>query len=198
MVLAKILSFDPAAGWKKTGSGVKFDKSLTSQDQATARSESPSTAETSHATTLSSVVPDADLWLNVGIIYRAGILLYMLRTLVLDISEDKSYLHEANPSLEIATLRLETRRVLASALAPIFSDSASTKHLGKLVFFPVFVCGMEAGQGEKALQEFIVHGLEMLGRMLGTFGPVSAVDELRGKWAADAAAGAGGDGCYLG
>ncbi|RYP43448.1 hypothetical protein DL770_011663 [Monosporascus sp. CRB-9-2] len=139
-------------------------------------------------TAKSSGIPESDLWLNIAVIYRAAITLYTVRTLVLDLREDKAFLYEEEPDLDIITLRLDARQQLAAALAPIFSDRASARTLGKLVFFPMFVCGMEAGPNDRDLQDFIANGLERVGQACGTFGPIGAVDELRGKWAADAQA----------
>lgn len=165
-------------------------------------------------TAKSSGIPESDLWLNIAIIYRAAILLYTIRTLILDLPEDKSFLYEEPASeqqqpppdhyhqlddhdhdnnsndnnLDLISLRLDARHLLQASLAPIFSDYESAKTLGKLVFFPMFVCGMEAGPNDPHLQEFIANGLERVGQACGTFGPIGAVDELRGKWAADAAA----------
>ncbi|RYO98653.1 hypothetical protein DL766_008861 [Monosporascus sp. MC13-8B] len=139
-------------------------------------------------TAKSSDIPESDLWLNIAVIYRAAITLYTVRTLVLDLREDKAFLYEEEPDLDIITLRLDARQQLAAALAPIFSDHASARTLGKLVFFPMFVCGMEAGPNDRDLQDFIANGLERVGQACGTFGPIGAVDELRGKWAADAQA----------
>ncbi|RYP32550.1 hypothetical protein DL767_005162 [Monosporascus sp. MG133] len=136
----------------------------------------------------SSGIPESDLWLNIAVIYRAAIMLYTVRTLILDLREDKAFLYEEEPDLDIITLRLDARQQLAAALAPIFSDRASARTLGKLVFFPMFVCGMEAGPNDRDLQDFIANGLERVGQACGTFGPIGAVDELRGKWAADAQA----------
>lgn len=166
-------------------------------------------------TAKTSGIPESDLWLNIAIIYQAAILLYTIRTLILDLPEDKSFLYEATATgagsavagsgpesgsggeadqqdfdedLDLISLRLEARQALRSSLAPIFTDHESAKTLGKLVFFPMFVCGMEAGPNDRDLQEFIAGGLERVGQACGTFGPIGAVDELRGKWAADAAA----------
>ena len=133
-----------------------------------------------------SGIPEADLWLNIAIIYREAIMLYTIRTLILDLPEDKAFLYGKEWNPDIISMRLDARRKLADSLAPIFSDTESARTLGKLVFFPMFVCGMEAGPNDRGLQDFIANGLESVGQACGTFGPISAVDELRGKWAADA------------
>ena len=169
----------------------------------------PDSHSTPPLTANTSGIPETDLWLNIAVIYRAAILLYTIRTLILDLPEDKAFLWEKerkwdereasedgegdgdedeDSNLDIINLRLNARQTLERSLAPIFSDFESARTLGKLVFFPMFVCGMEAGPNDRSLQDFITNGLERVGQACGTFGPISAVDELRGKWAADAAA----------
>lgn len=140
-----------------------------------------------------------DLWLNVAIAYRSAILLYAVRTLLTDLPEDKAFLFEAAASdsgirrqKDLDALRLESRRALAECLVPIFADAASAHDFGKLVYFPMFVCGMEMdGEGEDrrqraARQDWVTRGLETVGMACGTLGPISAADELRGYWAASA------------
>lgn len=188
MVLAKIRSFNPTEwaarmkgfrGWKRTGDGVQFDTSQEPQSSATVNPM---------AVVRSSEISGSNLWLSVGIIYRAAVLLYTIRTLVLDLPEEKGFLYEDDPTLDVEKLRVQTYQILARALVPLFHDIDCARQIGKLVFFPVFVCGMETSPDNSEQQEFVTRGLYMLGQTMGTFGPISAVDELRGKWAADTAA----------
>ncbi|KAI1379478.1 fungal-specific transcription factor domain-containing protein [Hypoxylon crocopeplum] len=190
MVLAKIRRFIPAEwamqmrefkGWKRTGDGVEFN---TPQDEAQSRS---SLIKRSATVIDPSGIPEYNIWLSVGVVYRAAILLYAIRTLILDLPEGKEFLHGEGRTPDFERLRLETRETLAGSLAPLFLSMDSTRRIGKLVFFPVFVCGMEANPNDRELQEFITKGLQMLGQTMGTFGPISAIDELKRKWAADAA-----------
>ncbi|KAK8067232.1 hypothetical protein PG997_013979 [Apiospora hydei] len=233
MVLSKLMAFSAPAwasrmkkfrGWKSSGNGVDFD------DDGRARRKSPAFGADysdpddemeDEDEESPSEVPKADLWLNVAIIYQSAILLYALRTLIIDVQqqkrqnteegkengkgervkeeagesdEDLSYLHRDFPGIDVAALRLETRQTLIDTLTPIFADVTWASNVAKLIFFPMFVCGMETGPREHELQAFVAGGLERVGRTYGTLGPIAAAEELREKWAADAAAapGAGG------
>lgn len=212
MTLAKVRSFDPAKwalhmegfrGWKSTGDGVEFvDLRISPRSSPLSTLPLPQNrggefrSEASSDTTSTVITADktpgtqnAEIWSNVGVIYKAALLLYILRTLILDIPEDRDFLFSREEEqYDIAALRLETRLILASSLAPIFSDVTTARELGKLVFFPAFMLGMEIDHNEAELQEFITNGLTLLGHTCGTLGPIAAVDELRCKWALDAAA----------
>ncbi|KAI2602241.1 fungal-specific transcription factor domain-containing protein [Hypoxylon sp. NC1633] len=200
MVLAKIRCFVPAEwamrmrvfrGWKRTSDGVEFDMphSQAQSLESPMPSQNRSDARPSSLATINSPgIPEYNIWLSVGVVYRAAILLYTIRTLILDLPESKEFLNRENQTLNFEKLRSETRQTLAGCLAPLFLTMDSARRIGKLVFFPVFVCGMEADPKDYRLQEFITKGLQMLGQTMGTFGPISAIDELKRKWAADAAA----------
>ncbi|ORY71058.1 fungal-specific transcription factor domain-containing protein [Pseudomassariella vexata] len=217
MVLNKIRSFNPTEwatrmkmfkGWKSSGDGVEFvddarspsrhshtPTPLPTPSHAPRRAANVSSASSSSSRSNSDAklnsptdIPEADLWLNISIIYQAAILLYAIRTLILDMPQDRNGLLSENPRLNITRLRQHTRQTLADAVAPVFSDPSSAHQIGKLIFFPVFVLGMEVGHNEKELQEFVTDGLALLGHTCGTLGPIAAIDEVRGKWAADAAA----------
>ncbi|KAI1775129.1 fungal-specific transcription factor domain-containing protein [Hypoxylon cercidicola] len=206
MVLAKILSFNPAEwaarmkgfrGWKQTGDGVEFDTSQETRSsdpptQPLSRTNDQSSlcspTDSPMTTFRSSEISGSNLWLSVGVIYRAAILLYTIRTLVLDLPEGKEFLYEDDPTLDVEKLRMQTYQILARALVPLFHDMECARRIGKLVFFPVFVCGMETNPDDHEQQEFVTRGLHMLGQAMGTFGPISAVDELQRKWTADTAA----------
>lgn len=208
MVLSKLKAFSVTAwasrmkgfrGWKSSGNGVDFD------DDGRTRRKSPafgadldSADEMLEDEESPSQVPKEDLWLNVAIIYRAAILLYALRTLIVDVQqqhkrqeeeEDISYLDAEFPGIDVEALRLETRQTLIDTLTPIFADVTWAHNVAKLIFFPMFVAGMETGCREHELQAFVAGGLEHVGRTYGTLGPIAAAEELREKWAADAAAG---------
>lgn len=206
MVFEKVRSFNPAEwatrmkgfrGWKRSGDGVEFDVPLGEvqspiQQRTRSNVQSGPSSPMNEVPTVarSSGTPGSSFWLSIGVIYRAAILLYTMRTLILDLPESKEFLHEERP-LDFEELRLEARQDLATSLGPLFLSTNSARRIGKLVFFPIFICGMEADPDDSELQEFVTRGLYMLGQTMGTFGPVSAVDELRRKWAADAAAPAG-------
>ncbi|KAI1760079.1 fungal-specific transcription factor domain-containing protein [Hypoxylon sp. FL1150] len=188
MVLAKIRSFNPVEwatrmrgfrGWKRTGDGVEFD---TSQGTESSPTDSQTTID------CSSEISGSELWLSIGVIYRAAVLLYTIRTLILDLPEEKGFLYDDDLTLDVEKLRVQTHQTLAHALVPLFHDMDCARRIGKLVFFPVFICGMETSPDDSEQQEFVERGLYMLGQTMGTFGPISAIDELRRKWAADTAA----------
>ncbi|XXG98304.1 hypothetical protein Hte_004627 [Hypoxylon texense] len=198
MVLAKIRSFNPTEwaarmkgfrGWKRNGDGVEFDISqgTRSLSRTDTQSSSSSPADSPMTTIRSSEISGSHLWLTVGVIYRAAILLYTIRTLILDLPEGKEFLYEDDSTLDIEKLRAQTYEILSRALVPLFHDIDCARRIGKLVFFPVFVCGMETSPDDNERQEFVTRGLQMLGQTMGTFGPISAIDELRRKWAADTA-----------
>ncbi|KAK7911062.1 hypothetical protein PG985_013543 [Apiospora marii] len=227
MVLSKLKAFSVSAwasrmkgfrGWKSSGNGVDFD------DDGRTRRRSPafgSDLDSADEMMLDdeespSQVPKEDLWLNVAIIYRAAILLYALRTLIVDVQqqqqqsnkvgqggkddedveeeEDLSYLQSEFPGIDVEALRLETRQTLIDTLTPIFADVTWAHNVAKLIFFPMFVAGMETGCREHELQAFVAGGLEHVGRTYGTLGPIAAAEELREKWAADEAAAGEGEG----
>ncbi|KAK8041088.1 hypothetical protein PG994_014095 [Apiospora phragmitis] len=188
MVLGKLKAFSASAwasrmkkfrGWKSSGNGVDFD------DDGRTRRKSPAPdpeEEMMPDEESPSEVPKADLWLNVAIIYQSAILLYALRTLIVDVQQQKRQDAEEKGKEKLVTL-LDT-------LTPIFADVTWAHNVAKLIFFPMFVCGMETGPREHDLQAFVAGGLEHVGRTYGTLGPIAAAEELREKWAADAAGGA--------
>ncbi|KAK8110628.1 uncharacterized protein PG998_007085 [Apiospora kogelbergensis] len=217
MVLGKLKAFSVTAwasrmkkfrGWKSSGNGVDFDDDGWTRRKSPAFGFEDDTADEMMKDEESpSEVPKEDLWLNVAIIYRSAILLYALRTLVVDVQqqshqdtedkredkvkeeeEDLSYLYGEFPGINVETLRLETRQTLIDTLTPIFADVTWAHNVAKLIFFPMFVAGMETGPHEHDLQAFVAGGLEHVGRTYGTLGPIAAAEELREKWAVDAAA----------
>ncbi|KAH8194619.1 hypothetical protein TruAng_011212 [Truncatella angustata] len=208
MVLNKVQAFNAPQwamkmksfrGWKPSGDGVEFDVTTSGSGRKTpplsrgqqAPRTSPTT--TKHSTKIqmeTNATPEPtalieDLWLNIAVVYRSAIVLYAIRTLILDLPEDKDFLYtEDTPYLNLEALRLEHSRALRECLTPIFSDATNAHQFGKLVYFPMFVCGMELDQAEEGFQNFVAHGLETVGTACGTLGPISAADELRGYWAA--------------
>ncbi|KAH8662524.1 fungal-specific transcription factor domain-containing protein [Xylariales sp. PMI_506] len=159
----------------------------------------------------SSEIPSYKFWLSLAVTYRAAILLYAIRTLILDLPEDdRSYLdasftppppggggpssssssslHTPPPTAmdAILALRRSARRVLAAALRPMFSSPEAASRLGKLVYFPMLVCGMESEQADAEadakLRAFIAGGFDTVGYACGTLGPISAAAELRAYW----------------
>ncbi|KAF3014286.1 hypothetical protein E8E14_011768 [Neopestalotiopsis sp. 37M] len=215
MVLEKLDSFSAPQwalkmkyfrGWKETGDGVQFDDKVAvgvgAASPTTTRSSSTSSQDTTPGPSRASPRPKrespdtpeprtsiTDLWLNVAIAYRSAILLYAVRTLITDVPEDKEYLHVTDGGISPDTLAarcLESRRALAECLIPIFADPTSAHDFGKLVYFPMFVCGMELEADDHGAQDWVTHGLETVGTACGTLGPISAAEELRGYWAASA------------
>lgn len=211
MVLEKLQSFSAVQwamkmrlfrGWRPSGDGVHFDttgsthtdtsspaswKGPQSQGTTPASSRSSPKLKREASDTPEPAAGITDLWLNIGIVYRSAILLYTIRTLITDLQEDDDYLFtEDSPHFNLEALRIENRQSLAECLAPIFSDATNAHQFGKLVYFPMFVCGMELNSADKEFQDFVAHGLETVGTACGTLGPISAADELRGYWAASA------------
>jgi hypothetical protein len=210
MVLKKLLSFSAPkwankmegfAGWKPSGDGVDFVGPRFEQSEGS----SPSSTEPMPSRTMTPILPtpplsisqgelsvshkpagiiEANLWLHIGIVYQSAVTLYAIRTLILDLAEEKSFLHnsEMTKDINVDAVRLESRKALAEALAPFYSGLKNAHQFGKLVYFPMFVCGMETCNEEPALQNFVARGLETVGRACGTLGPISAADELKGYW----------------
>lgn len=218
MVLEKLVSFSAPrwakrmegfAGWKASGDGVDFVTPRPRQGEADTPSSSSGSTPSRTTTPVLSVTPqslapgsspltprsssgtlETDLWLHIGIVYQSAITLYAIRTLILELSEEKGFLRTGmTQNFDVNDVRQESRKALAEAIAPLYSDSENAHQFGKLVYFPMFVCGMEATDDETALRDFVVHGLETVGRACGTLGPISAADELRGYWAACASVG---------
>ncbi|KAK9419381.1 putative Fungal-specific transcription factor domain-containing protein [Seiridium unicorne] len=216
MVLEKLQSFSAVQwamkmkgfrGWKPSGDGVDFDTTASEHGETSSpptakgpRSQGTTPISSKPSPTLKREASDTpeptaqitDLWLNIGIVYRSAVLLYAIRTLIADLSEDKDILFtKDSPHLNLEALCLEHRRALVECLTPIFSDATNAHQFGKLVYFPMFVCGMELGSADKEVQDFVAQGLETVGTACGTLGPISAADELRGYWAASAEKGEG-------
>jgi hypothetical protein len=211
MVLAKLQSFSAPQwamkmkgfkGWKSSGDGVDFD--VVGSGRQEVSSPSTSSASQSQGATPTSSKPSpklkretsdtpepaariTDLWLNIGIAYRSAIFLYAVRTLITDLPEDKGFLDtEGTAHLDLEVGCRDSRQALAECLTPIFSDATNAHQFGKLVYFPMFVCGMELRSEDEDFQDFVAHGLETVGIACGTLGPISAADELRSYWAASA------------
>ncbi|KAL7627773.1 hypothetical protein AAE478_001968 [Parahypoxylon ruwenzoriense] len=206
-VFGTIHSFNPTEwakemkhfrGWNRTGDDVDFDMSH-GQSQAPKQptllsSESYiqsslySSVDNSSLRARSTGAQVPDLWLSIGVVYHAAMFLYATRTLILDAPLGKLSLDKEGQAADYKGLRLQARQTLVIWLTPLFRDIDSTRKIGKLVFFPLFVCGMEVGPGEGDLQNFILGALQKMHESLGTYGPATVMGQLKRKWATDAAA----------
>ncbi|KXJ86174.1 fungal-specific transcription factor domain-domain-containing protein [Microdochium bolleyi] len=231
MVLDKIQSFNipqwaarmqKFRGWKRSGESVEFEddasppRTLSSSSEWSSSQTSPaddqhemSTMDTDSPTTTnpSPRSQGPDLWLDVGLLYHCGVLLYAIQTLLLDVDEDKSFLlgdsasarhwssrDELGIQQEILQLHQATHETLLDTLRPVFSDHETAREVGKLVFFPAFMCGMGVSgcvlaadvEANIAKQSLVSTGLELMGQACGTLAPICAAEEVRTKWALEA------------
>lgn len=200
MAIEKVMSFSPTeyagrmqyfSGWSTSGKEVAFSPEHSSpQTVLSSSSSSPSSGGQSSTgsspATESSRRSDGDLWLSVGVTYRASTLLYTLRTLVFDSDDQISLLLPDRVHVDVDTLRQETFEILYSALVPVFADPISMHQIGKLIMWPLFILGMETHFTNIRLRSFVTNGFVTLSQTLGTLGPMGVVDELETKWRIDA------------
>ncbi|KAF3026731.1 hypothetical protein E8E14_014772 [Neopestalotiopsis sp. 37M] len=212
MAIQKVMDFSPTDystvmcnfnGWSTSGKEVSFNEnhhqpaaaSLVSS--ATDPRGSISTSSTSSSPSTDSSPqqqqqqqkPAKDLWLGLGVMYRAATLLYALRTLVAD-SEDAASPHVLLPADvpfgNVESLRQETFELLYGALVPVFADPVSMHQIGKLIMWPLFMLGMETDWRDQGLRHFVTAGFSSLSLALGTLGPIGVVNALEVKWNVDA------------
>jgi hypothetical protein len=199
MAIAKVLAFSPSAyatrmqnfnGWATSGKEVRFspisNSPATISISASSESQGSDTSSPSSQTDTYRTSMEADLWLSIGIMYRASVLLYTLRTLVVDSEVDAAQLLPENRKIDVKALRRQAVDSLSSSLSPVFSDPTSMHQIGKLVLWPLFVLGMETEHTNTAMKDFVTSGFAVLSQAMGTLGPLGAIDELRTKWKVDA------------
>lgn len=193
MVINKVLLFSPTDyankmhgfnGWKTTGNAVDFSQTA-SPSQTASDSSGDGSAHSSPSTDTSRSSNVGEVWLSVAIMYRASVLLYALRTLVIDSDDNPSLLLPEGSNVNVENLRRETLDILASAVAPIFADPVSGHKLGKLTLWPMFILGMETDYHDTALRDFVTNGFALLSQAMGSMGPLGAIDELQSKWTMD-------------
>lgn len=201
MAIEKITSFSPTeyatrmqyfGGWATSGKEVAFKPEHASPQTILSSSSSSSGGQSSTGSspaTDSSRRSDGDLWLSVGVTYRASTLLYTLRTLVFDSEDEPSLLLPETVHVNVDTLRQETFEILYSALVPVFADPVSMHQIGKLIMWPLFILGMETHYANTHLRSFVTSGFSALSQVLGTLGPIGVVNELEIKWKIDSARG---------
>lgn len=181
--IEKVLSFSPAEyatkmqyfkGWSTNGKELVFD-------HGTPGPASPPTTPPSDT----SYGSGSGLWLSLAVMYRASILLYLLRTLVIDSEDDERELLPQNSSLNVDTLRQETFGVLYETIAPVFAHPVTMHQVGKLIMWPLFILGMETDHTNRKLRDFVTSGFVKLSHALCTLGPLGVVEELEVKWRID-------------
>lgn len=194
MVIGKLLAFSPTAhatrmqnfnGWATNGKEVGFSPAPTASRSASSPVGGQESGNSSPATDTSNSA-DMELWLSVAIMYRASTLLYALRTLVIDPGDDIAHLLPENAKISVDTLRRETLEVLSRSVAPIFTDPITMHQMGKLSMWPMFMLGMETEHTDMKSREVLLNGFAALSTMMGTLGPLGAIDALEVKWKIDA------------
>ncbi|KAH8198004.1 hypothetical protein TruAng_007829 [Truncatella angustata] len=196
MAIEKVMSFSPAEysarmqqfkGWSLSGKEVGFDTSHESPQTVSSSSPSldkQSSADSSPATH-SSPRSDGDLWLSVGVTYRASTLLYTFHTLVFDCEDDASMLLPDNIQINVVDLRQETFEILYSAMVPVFADPVSLHQIGKLIMWPLFILGMETDYRNVHVRSFVTSSFLTLSHVLGIMSPIGIINELETKWRID-------------
>lgn len=200
MAIQKVVDFSPADyaavmrdfdGWSTSGKEVSFGGGEAREQQ----SRQGGTSSSSPATDSAPQRPNSDLWLGLGVMYRAATLLYALRTLVVDSEDPPAQLlpetmssddASSSASSSVASLRRTTFSALHAALVPVFADPVSMHQVGKLIMWPLFVLGMETEHRDAGRRRFVAEGFSSLSLALGTLGPVGVVNALEVKWRMDA------------
>lgn len=191
MVIAKILAFSPPdyaaqmrrfTGWDTTGKSVGFADDDESPCTSSTGANNPAGKAASHED--SSV--GQDVWLSVATAYRAAVLLYALRTLVVDSNDDAALLLPQEASVGVQGIRKHAQEALGDTLSSVFSNHQIMYKIGRMVLWPLFILGMEIDHRDTAVQELFVDSFSMLSQAMGTLGPLGAVEELEHKWKMDA------------
>ncbi|KAI0158557.1 fungal-specific transcription factor domain-containing protein [Pestalotiopsis sp. NC0098] len=204
MAIQKVVDFSPGDyaavmrdfdGWSTSGKEVSFGGGGGGGEAREQQPQQGGTSSSSPATDSVPRRPTADLWLGLGVMYRAATLLYALRTLVVD-SEDppaqllpetmSSDAASSSASSSVDSLRCTTFSALHAALVPVFADPVSMHQVGKLIMWPLFVLGMETEHRDAGRRRFVAEGFSSLSLALGTLGPVGVVNALEVKWRMDA------------
>ncbi|KAK9425551.1 putative Fungal-specific transcription factor domain-containing protein [Seiridium unicorne] len=197
MAIEKVLSFSPTEysskmqyfnGWSTSGKEVGFSDGHTSpQTLSTSSSSSEGQSSTASSPSTDQLQKSVgEMWLGIGVMYRASTLLYTLRTLVIDSEEDPSQFLPEKFNISVDALRQETFEILYGALTPVFSDPVTMHQIGKLIMWPLFILGMETHHMNTHLRDFVTNGFSALSQALGTLGPIGVVNELEVKWGIDA------------
>ncbi|ETS82902.1 hypothetical protein PFICI_04778 [Pestalotiopsis fici W106-1] len=195
MAIQKVMDFSPTDystimrnfnGWATSGKEVSFSEEPKLAPSTSSRDPRGSSTSSSPATDSPSQKPAHDLWLGLGVMYRAATLLYALRTLVVDSEDGTAHLLPAEISVSVESLRQETFELLYGALVPVFADPVSMHQIGKLIMWPLFMLGMETDLRDENLRGFVTSGFSSLSLALGTLGPIGVINALEVKWNIDA------------
>lgn len=197
MVIAKILAFSASdyavnmcrfAGWDTTGKSVGFadDGGLPGTSSTNANSLAAESMSASPSASPDQSSANHDVWLSVATAYRAAVLLYAVRTLVVDSNDDTALLLPQEASVSVQEIRQNGRETLGGTLSSVFSNQDVMYKVGRLVLWPLFILGMEVDHRDTAMQELFVESFSMLSQAMGTLGPLGAVEELEHKWKIDA------------
>lgn len=129
---------------------------------------------------------DQNVWFSVATAYRTAVLLYALRTLVVDCNDDAALLLPREANTGVQDIRKGAWESLRGTLSSVFSNQHVMYKVGRLVLWPLFILGMEVDHRDTAMQELFVDSFSMLSQAMGTLGPLGAVEELEHKWKIDA------------
>jgi hypothetical protein len=112
--------------------------------------------------------PSKDNWLRIASVYHAATILYGIRSLALDIPSlllEQNPLDPASPHITVETLHETMRQTLSQNIRAIFSSQKEDQRiLTKVIVWPLFVAGIEAGDSQDGDEEkeFIASALRSL------------------------------------
>jgi hypothetical protein len=135
------------------------------------------------------VWPGKENWLRVATIFQAAVILYCIRSLALDFP-NMLVMHRApgqdtDAPIKIEHLHSSTRKVLFNDLYEVFSSTnEDVRILGKVLIWPLFVAGVEAGEDANATREreLISVAFRSLSTSIGSLNLRDAEAHLQRYW----------------
>lgn len=132
--------------------------------------------------------PSLDNWLRIASVFHAATILYAIRSLALDIPSlllAQTLLDPDSPHISVDDLHESTRQTLYKTIHAIFSSQKEDeKIIQKVIVWPLFVAGIEAGDYDDAAdeREFISRKLRSLSTYLVGLNIRDAEAFLRCYW----------------
>lgn len=117
-------------------------------------------------------------WQAIACIYRSAIAIYCIASLLSDGECPEAY--PGGPHLDPRVVLAKTREACRLVLLDRLREVSKCAQLRKLVFWPLFVAGIEAE--DVATQQFIAAELRWISHALGTAAPMVAKDLLGRVW----------------
>lgn len=126
--------------------------------------------------------PGLSGWHAIACIYQAAIAIYCIGSLLHEEADTSGLMPDAPPTRQ--QILAEVRKMCASTLLSRLHEVSKCTQLRKLVLWPLFIAGVEAG--DQDTKRFVTDELRWISNALGTAAPLVAKDLLENRvWKLD-------------